>query len=321
MDAPGPPELDSVMPLRIALVGVGKIARDQHIPALAANRRFELVACASRNATVDGVQNFPDLQTLLAKVPALDCVSICTPPQAHFDAALSALRAGKHVMLEKPPAATTRQIALLANEAAARGRTLFQTWHSRFAAGVDAAREWLRPRELRRGRITWKEDVHHWHPGQRWIWEPGGFGVFDPGINALSILTDILPSEVNVERAVLEFPQNQQAPIAAQLQLRTVDGVGIQADLDFRQKGEQSWDIELETASGSLKLSRGGAGLEIDGRTLMLDEGLAGEYPRLYQRFADLCDSGKSEVDWRPFQLVADAFLVGERRTVAPHQI
>jgi predicted dehydrogenase len=309
------------MPIRIALVGIGKIARDQHIPALAANPRFELVACASRNSRVDGVANFPDLATLLANVPGLDCVSICTPPQAHFDAALAALRAGKHVMLEKPPAATTRQIALLAEEAAARGRTLFQTWHSRFAAGVDAAREWLRTRPLVRGRITWKEDVHFWHPGQRWIWEPGGFGVFDPGINALSVLTEVLPGEVNVQRATLDFPENQQAPIAARVELRTLDGVVIQADFDFRQKGEQSWDIELETTSGALKLSRGGAGLEIDGQTLMLDEGLAGEYPRLYQRFSVLLDASRSEVDWRPFQLVADAFLVGERRSVAPHQV
>ena len=61
-----------------------------------------------------------------------------------------------------------------------------------------AAREWLRTRELRRGRITGKEDVHFWHPGQRWIFEPGGFGVFDPGINALSILTDILPREADL---------------------------------------------------------------------------------------------------------------------------
>jgi predicted dehydrogenase len=309
------------MPIRIALVGIGKIARDQHIPALAANPRFELVACASRNSRVDGVANFPDLATLLANVPGLDCVSICSPPQAHFDAALAALRAGKHVMLEKPPAATTRQIALLAEEAAARGRTLFQTWHSRFAAGVDAAREWLRTRPLVRGRITWKEDVHFWHPGQRWIWEPGGFGVFDPGINALSVLTEVLPGEVNVQRATLDFPENQQAPIAARVELRTLDGVVIQADFDFRQKGEQSWDIELETTSGALKLSRGGAGLEIDGQTLMLDEGLAGEYPRMYQRFSALLDASRSEVDWRPFQLVADAFLVGERRSVAPHQV
>ena len=76
------------MRLKIGLLGIGKIARDQHIPALNANPRFELAACASRNATVDGVPSFPDLQSMLAAVPDLHCISICTPPQAHFDAAL-----------------------------------------------------------------------------------------------------------------------------------------------------------------------------------------------------------------------------------------
>jgi predicted dehydrogenase len=244
------------MALRIGLLGIGKIARDQHIPALESSAAFELVACASRNARVDGVENYPDLPAMLAAA-RLDCVSICTPPQAHFDAALAALRAGCHVMLEKPPTATTRQIALLAEEAKRLNRTLFQTWHSRFAASVDAARDWLRARELTGGRIIWKEDVHHWHPGQQWIFDAGGFGVFDPGINALSVLTEILPSDVHVEGALLEFPENQQAPIAANVRMRTSGGVPIVAELDFRQKGEQSWDIELTTTTGRLKLSNG----------------------------------------------------------------
>lgn len=309
------------MPLKVGLLGIGKIARDQHIPALRANPKFQLVACASRNATVEGTANFPDLATMLAGVPDLDVVSICTPPTAHFDAALSALRSGKHVMLEKPPTTTTRQIALLADEAARRGRTLYQTWHSRHAASVDAARDWLRTRKLTGGRITWKEDVHQWHPGQQWIFDPGGFGVFDPGINALSLLTEILTHEVSVENALLEFPENQQAPIAANIRLRTTDGVEIAAGFDFRQKGEQSWDIELATTTGTIKLSNGGATLVIDGKTLASDAGLAGEYPRLYARLAELVSAGKSEVDWRPFQLVADAFLIGERKIVAPHHV
>jgi predicted dehydrogenase len=309
------------MRLKVGLLGIGKIARDQHIPALNANPRYELAACASRNTTVSGVPSFLDLESMLAAVPDLHCISICTPPQAHFDAALTSLRAGKHVMLEKPPTATTRQIALLAEEAARRGLTLYQTWHSRCAAGVDAAREFLRGRKLVSGRIVWKEDVYQWHPGQRWIWEPGGFGVFDPGINALSLLTEILPKEVCVEAALLEFPENQQAPIAANLSLRTEDGIAIGAEFDFRQKGEQSWNIELQTTTGMLKLGAGGAELSIDGRAITADASMAGEYPRLYQRFAALCDAGKSDVDWRPFQLIADAFLVGERRIVAPHEI
>ena len=136
------------MALKLGLVGIGKIAHDQHIPALAADPRFELVATASRNASVDGVASFTSVEAMLDGVPELDAISICTPPQAHFDAAIAALRAGKHVMLEKPPAATTRQIALLQAEAARHGRTLFQTWHSRFAAGVDAARDWVKARTL-----------------------------------------------------------------------------------------------------------------------------------------------------------------------------
>jgi predicted dehydrogenase len=309
------------MRLRVGLVGIGKIAHDQHIPSLKANPRFDLAACASRHAALEGVPSFPDLQTMLGAVPDLHCISICTPPQAHFEAGLAALRAGKHVMLEKPPAATTRQIALLADEAARQGRTLFQTWHSRFAAGVDGAREFLRTRKLVSGKIIWKEDVHFWHPGQTWIWEPGGFGVFDPGINSLSVLTEILRDDVCVERALLEFPENQQSPIAANLRLRTEAGVEIAAEFDFRQRGEQSWDIELTTTTGTLKLARGGAELFIDGNAVTTDASMTGEYPRLYQRFASLCDAGKSEVDWRPFQLVADAFLIGERRIVAPHEI
>jgi len=309
------------MRLKLGLLGIGKIARDQHIPALQASPDFELVACASRNARVDGVANFTDLEGMLAQVPDLEAVSICTPPQTHFAAALAALRAGKHVMLEKPPTATTRQIALLAEEAERQGRTLFQSWHSRFAASVDAARDWASSRTLTGARIVWKEDVHHWHPGQQWIWEPGGFGVFDPGINALSILTEVLAHEVCVETARLSFPENQQAPIAAELRLRTEAGVAIDADFDFRQKGEQSWDIELHSRDGSLKLSNGGATMTVDGRTATANPGLAGEYPRLYERFATLCHAKRSEVDWRPFQLVADAFLIGERRFVAAHQV
>ena len=123
------------------------------------------------------------------------------------------------------------------------------------------------------------------------------------------------------KRALLEFPENQQSPIAANVRMRTEDGVEIGAEFDFRQKGEQSWDIELATTSGKLKLSGGGAVLSIDGKAVTADASMHGEYPRLYQRFAALCEAGKSEVDWRPFQLVADAFLIGERRIVAPHEI
>ena len=57
--------------------------------------------------------------------------------------------------------------------------------------------------------------MRRWHPGQEWIWKAGGFGVFDPGINALSIATHIIPKSFFVTSAILDFPDNRQAPIAA----------------------------------------------------------------------------------------------------------
>ena len=66
--------------------------------------------------------------------------------------------------------------------------------------------------------ILWHEDVRKWHPGQQWIWEAGGFGVFDPGINAFSIATKIFPGTLLVSAAELSFPDGAETPIAAEIE-------------------------------------------------------------------------------------------------------
>lgn len=301
--------------IRIGLVGVGKIARDQHIPALAADARYQLVAAASRTKPDLGVLPvFQDIEEMLAQGPALDAVALCTPPQARRETALAALRAGKHVFLEKPPGASVGEVAELAAVARAQGVVLFTSWHSRFAAGVAPAKAWLSTRRVREVAIEWREDVRRWHPGQTWIWEAGGLGVFDPAINALSILTEILPTEAFVTGATLQVPENVQSPVAAHVDMTNLDGARITADLDFLQTGPQTWDLTARTNDGVLKLSMGGAELTLDGQPVEVGENR--EYPGLYDRFATLIARGESEVDARPLTLVADAFLLGTRESV-----
>lgn len=301
---------------RIAIVGVGKIARDQHLPAIAASDAFELAATASRNAQVGGIAAYRDVATLLEACPDISCISLCTPPQARYDDARLALLAGRHVMLEKPPGATLSEVHDLIALARAQEVTLFATWHSRHAAAVAAARDWLAGRTLRRAEIVWKEDVRRWHPGQDWIWQAGGLGVFDPGINALSVMTAILPNPVHLQRAELEFPENRDTPIAATLGFRDPGGAEVSAVFDWRQEGPQSWDIRLVTDKGEAVLSEGGARLTVDGQDLAA--GPDREYPGLYARFAELLDAGESEVDLSPMRHVADAFTLGRRIAVAP---
>jgi D-galactose 1-dehydrogenase len=300
--------------MKIALVGIGKIAVDQHVPAIANSQDWELAATVSRSGTVDGVEAFTDFATMLRARPDIAVVSLCLPPQPRFPYAEAALKAGRHVMLEKPPGATLAEVHALEDLAQTKGLTLYATWHSRMAQGVAGAKSWLAGRRVTRAHITWKEDVRKWHPGQDWVFEPGGMGVFDPGINALSILTDILPSPVHLTAATLTYPENRQTPIAAAL----VFSGNVSADFDWRQTGPQTWDIDVETETGNLTLRMGGNVLEINGQAVAGESTIMGEYPALYARMAALVAAKQSDVDLAPMVHVADALTLGRRIVADP---
>lgn len=301
-------------PIKIAIVGVGKIVRDQHLPAITRNPDFELVATASRHGTVDGIPAYKTIADMLVAHPEIEAVSLCMPPQFRYEAALSALTAGKHVFLEKPPGATISEVEDLKRIADAQGVSLFASWHSRYAPAVEQAKAYIAASPLKSMTVTWKEDVRHWHPNQDWIWEPGGLGVFDPGINALSIVTHILPKPVFLTKAELEFPENRAAPIAASLTFGNADRLVVSAVFDWRQTGKQSWDIEAETEAGKMRLADGGAKLYLDGT--LAYETPEEEYPGLYRRFSEIIKAGISDADVSPLTHVADAFMLGRRKIV-----
>jgi D-galactose 1-dehydrogenase len=301
-------------PINLAIVGVGKIVRDQHLPSIAANADFKLIATASRHGTVDGVESFTAIEDMLKAVPEIDAVSLCMPPQYRYEAAHKALSAGKHVFLEKPPGATLSEVADLEDLAKSKGVSLFASWHSRYAPAVEATKSFLASTKINSVHVIWKEDVRHWHPNQEWIWQAGGLGVFDPGINALSIVTHILPKAIFLTGATLEFPENRDAPIAADLHFKNADNLPVHAEFDWRQTGKQSWDIVAETEAGPMVLADGGSKLTINGE-LKSSEPEA-EYPSLYRRFAEIVKAGKSDVDLAPLRHVADAFMLGRRKFV-----
>jgi len=306
------------MPIRIAIVGYGKIAKDQHVPSIAADPRFVLAAVVSPRAPADaGVPVFPSTEAMLdAMAGELDAVAVCTPPTVRLAVAKAAFAAGLDVLLEKPPAATLGEIEEIERLGREAGRTLFTAWHSQHAAAVAGARAALAGKRVRALRIDWHEDVRKWHPGQEWIWAPGGFGVFDPGINALSIATRILPSRLFVREAMLSFPENKQTPIAARIAFEGEAGK-FGADLDWRYTEGERWTIRVETEDGTaLELLDGGARMTLDGEAQRVEG--AGEYPSLYARFAELVEARQSDVDREPLRIVADAFLVGRREIVEP---
>ena len=239
------------------------------------------------------------------------CRSACRRSSA-TDAARTALEAGKHVFLEKPPGATVSEVEDLKALAAAKGVSLFASWHSRYAPAVEAARAFLASTRIDGGRDQLEGRraplASRTRTGSG---RPAGFGVFDPGINALSIATHILPKPLFVTAATLDFPENRDAPIAAQIAFSDADGLPVTADFDWRQTGPQSWDIVAETDAGQMVLSAAAPSSSVDGR--IVHEEPEAEYPMLYRRFAEIVRAGVSDVDLAPLRHVADAFMLGRR--------
>jgi predicted dehydrogenase len=304
-----------VKPIRIAIIGYGKIAEDQHVPSIRANPRFELVASSSRSG--QGVERkFTDWRELIRSIDGLEAVAITTPPGPRYEIARECMLAGLHCLLEKPPTTGLAEIVDLACLADTQQVTLFTSWHAQHHSTVKAAARALAGKRIAKMTIHWHEDVHKWHPGQKWIWEAGGFGVFDPGINAFSIATKIFPGGLFVQSAELSFPDDSQTPIAADIVFASSQADGpLTGSLDWRRTEGEEWTISLETSDATqLSLEDGGARLVLNGAT-SADGGL-GEYPDIYREFIDLIDERKSLVDVAPLRLVADCLLVGSRKTV-----
>ncbi|MBV9548963.1 MAG: Gfo/Idh/MocA family oxidoreductase [Alphaproteobacteria bacterium] len=305
------------MTIPIAIVGGGKIARDQHIPSIAALGDFTLAAAVTTaRSPLAEVANFRSIPEMMVAMPQVRAVALCTPPRGRHAQVMQAIQHGLDILNEKPPAATLSEAADFAASAKAAGVVLYQTWHSREAAAVEPAARWLAGKAIRRVVVTWKEDVRVWHPGQEWIWEPG-IGIFDPGINAISVITKILPGPLTLERAELRFPENKAAPIAASLAYAG-NGFPVTAEFDFDQKGPQTWDIDIDTDGGALKLSMGASKMAVNGKAVNVGE--EPEYFHLYRRFAALVKGRQSDADFTPFAHVADAFMLGRRSVIEPFE-
>jgi len=304
--------------IRIAIIGFGKIAADQHVPSIEHNPRFELVASSSRSGKGVG-RTFTDWRELIRSVEGLEAVAITTPPEPRYEIARECVLAGLHCLLEKPPTTGLSEIVDLAGLAETdHGVSLYTTWHARHHPAVTAAAEALAGKRIQSLQIKWHEDVNKWHPGQKWIWEPGGFGVFDPGINAFSIATRIFPGGLFVKSADLYVPDNAQTPIAAEVSFHSPAADGpLAASLDWRRSEGEEWTVEVKASDGTeVRLEDGGATLLLNGRRQSAVG--PGEYPDIYREFVDLIDSRRSSVDVAPLRLVADCLLVGRRHAAEP---
>lgn len=138
------------MAARIGVIGTGWWATEAHLPAIVANPDCELVAIADpidekrdRAASVfEPAASYADHREMLDD-EQLDGVVIAVPHTAHFDVAMDALRAGCHMMLEKPMVVESRHATTLLEESAKRNLEIVVGYPWHYNQQVLAAREWI----------------------------------------------------------------------------------------------------------------------------------------------------------------------------------
>ncbi len=182
--------------LKIGILGCGKIAQVRHIPEYADNPNCELVGFfnptrsrAEDMAAKYGGRAYDTAEELLAD-PAIDAVSVCAANNAHAELTIKALKAGKHVLCEKPMAVTLSDCEEMVKTAKEEGKLLMIGQNQRLTKAHELARKMIA--EGRIGKvITFRTAFGHGGP-ETWSITPGrNTWFFDKTKAAMGAMADL----------------------------------------------------------------------------------------------------------------------------------
>jgi predicted dehydrogenase len=193
-----------------AIVGLGLIAKF-HAKAIRDIAGAHVAACYSRSrekadafAADFGCQPYDDLAAMLAD-PAVKIVTICTPSGAHLEPTLAAVRAGKHVIVEKPLEITLARCDQIIREAERAGVIVSTTFPSRFHESSRLMKQAVE--QQRFGRITLGDAYVKWYRTQQYYdggawrgtWHlDGGGALMNQAIHSIDLLLWMMGPAVEV---------------------------------------------------------------------------------------------------------------------------
>ncbi len=181
--------------LRAGVIGAGAVAQGCHMPGYGAHRQAELVAVADvaparlkeAKAAYPAIATYRDYTQMLA-AEALDVVSVCVPNAGHAPAALAALKAGCHVLCEKPMAIRLREADQMMDAAKKARKKLRIAFSHRFMSGPAKCKEMLEKKAIGKPFMMRVRFAHGGpHPG--WAKDKNTF--YDPKVSAGGALLDM----------------------------------------------------------------------------------------------------------------------------------
>ena len=181
--------------IKVGLIGCGKIGQVRHLPEYAANPNCKITALYDINlerakalAEQYGATAYPSVEALLAS--DVDAVSVCSSNTSHAEIAIAALKAGKHVLCEKPMATTLEDCEAMVAAARAAGKHLMIGQNQRLAGAHKKAKELIEAGAI--GKVlTFKTAFCHAGP-ETWSVDPGlNTWFFDKKRAAMGVMADL----------------------------------------------------------------------------------------------------------------------------------
>ena len=184
------------MSIKVGIIGCGKIAQVRHIPEYAANPNAEVYgfydinqARAEELAKKYGGKAYASYEELLAD-PEIEAVSVCAANHVHAEISIAALKAGKHVLCEKPMAVTLEECKAMVAAAEEAGKYLMIGQNQRLAKAHSKAKELIASGAI--GKVlTFRTIFGHGGP-ETWSIDPGSnVWFFDRSKAAMGALADL----------------------------------------------------------------------------------------------------------------------------------
>ena len=331
----------------VGLIGWGNAGRFFHAPLIRSTPGLELSAVVTTRpdaaAALPGTRIVTDTAVLFAD-PTLDLIVVASPHRLHVEHARAALEAGKHVVVEKPVAATAAEARDLFALATARGRKLIVFQNRRYDGDYLTLRQLLASDVL--GTIYGFES--HWQlyrPRLRGVWrespdEMGGM-LYDLGPHLIDQTIQLFGKPESVYAQLATNRPGNQVDDLCRLHLHYAGGLDAILTTDFMAPlprarfrvqgtkgayekfgadpqeaalragqfpGGADWGVEEESAWGRLYVEDFG-GVSYDGKI----KTLPGDYRRFYETVRDSADTPTNADDILLQMAIIEASLVSAR--------
>ncbi len=221
--------------IRVGIAGCGKIAQVRHLPEYQANPDAQIWGLFDLNAgraaglaAQYGAVAYDTFESMLDD-PQIDAVSICTANAAHAQMAIAALKAGKHVLCEKPMAITLADCEEMVRVAAECGKVLMIGQNQRLAAAHRKAYELIRSGAIGKV-ITFTTAFRHGGP-ETWSVDSGsGTWFFDKTHAAFGAMADLGVHKTDLIQYLLGQTVTGVTAYLGSLDKKTPDGKPISVD-------------------------------------------------------------------------------------------